>query len=199
MYNVYTTPGFIIDSRNYGEAGKILYIFTRDFGLIQAIAQGIRLEKSKLRYFVREHSSGIFSVIRGKEYWRLTNAQEAGRQELGAWSTGKGSREIMAKISLLLRRLLHGEEANMSLFDYLAALKQYLDKPEWKYESNSFDALESLTVIRILHSLGYVDSDHVLGFCFQSRSINSDLLSEVSSKRVIINQHINKALRESHL
>ena len=105
----------------------------------------------------------------------------------------------MAKISLLLRRLLHGEEANMSLFDYLAALKQYLDKPEWKYESNSFDALVSLTVIRILHSLGYVDSDHVLGFCFQSRSINSDLLSEVSSKRVIINQHINKALRESHV
>src|SRR5690349_10081885 len=75
MYSIITTEGFIIDSRPSGEAGKLLYIFTKDHGLVMATAQGIRLEKSKLRYFIQDYSFGVYSFVKGKEYWRLTNAQ----------------------------------------------------------------------------------------------------------------------------
>src|SRR5690349_11857408 len=74
MYAIHTTPGFIIGSRPYGEAGKMLSIFTRDLGLVLAAAQGIRLEKSKLRYSAQDYSFGTFSLVRGKEFWRLTNS-----------------------------------------------------------------------------------------------------------------------------
>jgi len=76
MYSIQTTPGFIIDSRTYGEAGKMLFIFTRDLGLVMAVAQGIRFERSKLRPFTQDYSFGEFSFVRGKEMWRLTSAQE---------------------------------------------------------------------------------------------------------------------------
>ncbi len=76
MYSIQTTPGFIIDSRAYGEAGKMLFIFTRDLGLVMAVAQGIRFERSKLRPFTQDYSFGEFSFVRGKEMWRLTSAQE---------------------------------------------------------------------------------------------------------------------------
>jgi recombinational DNA repair protein (RecF pathway) len=76
MYTIHTTPGFIIGSRPSGEAGKLLSIFTQDLGLIRATAQGIRFEKSKLRPFIQDYSVGIFSFVRGKEFWRLTSAQE---------------------------------------------------------------------------------------------------------------------------
>ena len=50
MHPIHTTPGFIIASRPYGETGKILSIFTRDIGLVGAVAQGIPFEKTKIRY-----------------------------------------------------------------------------------------------------------------------------------------------------
>ena len=76
MHPIHTTPGFIIGSRPSGEAGKMISIFTRDLGLVFASAQGIRFEKSKLRPFTQDYSFGQFSFVRGKEYWRLTSAQE---------------------------------------------------------------------------------------------------------------------------
>ena len=60
MHPIHTTLGFVINSRPYGEAGKLLSIFTRDFGLVLANAQGIRLEKSKLRPFIQDYSFGYF-------------------------------------------------------------------------------------------------------------------------------------------
>ncbi|MEK9177832.1 MAG: recombination protein O N-terminal domain-containing protein, partial [Patescibacteria group bacterium] len=81
MYSITTTPGFIIDSRPYGEAGRLMSIFTRELGLVRATAQGIRLEKSKLRYSSQLYSFGIFSFVCGKEFWRLTNAREQSRNE----------------------------------------------------------------------------------------------------------------------
>ena len=75
-YTIITTPGFIIGSRPRGEAGKLLSIFTRDLGLVLASAQGIRLEKSKLRYAARDYSFGEYSFVKGKEFWRLTDARD---------------------------------------------------------------------------------------------------------------------------
>ena len=44
---LYKTQGIVIKSYNYGEANKILVIFTRDYGKIRAVAKGIRRTKSK--------------------------------------------------------------------------------------------------------------------------------------------------------
>jgi chromosome segregation protein len=82
MHPIHTTPGFIIDSRPYGEAGKLLSIFTRDFGLVTTSASGIRFEKSKLRYHSQDYSFGSFSLVRGKELWRLTSAAPAGENSV---------------------------------------------------------------------------------------------------------------------
>src|SRR3989344_7462999 len=117
MYSIRTTPGLIIGSRPSGEAGKIFSIFTRDLGLVRATASGIRLERSKLRYHTSEYSFGLFSLVRGKEYWRLTSAAESGGLVIGR-DAGRGAGyEIIFRMAMLLERLLHGEEANSELFD----------------------------------------------------------------------------------
>ncbi|MFA6404918.1 MAG: recombination protein O N-terminal domain-containing protein [Candidatus Paceibacterota bacterium] len=76
MHNIYTTSGFVIGSSLYGEADKMLFVFTRDFGLVNVIAKGIRLGKSKLRFCVQDYSLGIYSLVRGRDIWRLTDARE---------------------------------------------------------------------------------------------------------------------------
>jgi DNA repair protein RecO (recombination protein O) len=56
MHHIYHTEGFILSSRNVGEANKILTIYTREIGFVKALAQGVRLVKSKLRFALHDFS-----------------------------------------------------------------------------------------------------------------------------------------------
>ncbi len=198
MYAIHTTPGFIIDSKTYGEAGKTLSIFTRDLGLIRAVAQGVRLEKSKLRYYTQDFSLGIFSFVRGKEFWRLTSAQELDAGfKISDLTTGH-SQELIARLALLLRRLLHGEEPHQELFACIESCARFLAEQK-EISDEHMKALESLIVLRIMDALGYIGKDGTLEKFKGSDQISTALLDEAKGERMLINQHINKALKESHL
>ena len=192
MYAITTTPGFIIESRPTGEAGKLLSIFTRDLGLVMASAPGIRLEKSKLRYHAQEYALGEFSFVRGKEFWRMTNAQ-AVRSDLQIWRS-----DLTARIALLLRRLLHGEESHPELFQHVEASLLFLNGSNG-LEHEQMSTLESIIVFRMLHLLGYIGSDKEIDQQIISGELNAELLVSAVGQRTNINKHINKALRESHL
>ncbi|MES2216342.1 MAG: recombination protein O N-terminal domain-containing protein [Patescibacteria group bacterium] len=195
MYAIRTTPGFIIDSRPTGEAGKLLSIFTRDLGLVLATAQGIRFEKSKLRYHTQEYSFGNFSFVKGKEFWRLTSAAEG---EGESQNIHTKTQEFFARLALLLRRLLHGEEPHPELFDVLEGSRQFIISSP-ALTDDQMKTLESLVVLRTLHSLGYIGKDAGLTQYVQSTEITPTLLEEASKSRTLINQHINKAFKESQL
>ncbi len=194
MYTIYTTPGFVISSRTYGEAGRLLHIFTRDLGLILVGAQGVRLEKSKLRYFSQEFSFGEYSVVRGKELWRLTDAK-------GLEPYQPSMSDLDVKISVLLKRLLQGEDSHPELFEviYRAAILQKDAKGDAKIDVESLQTLESIIVVRILHRLGYIGSEGELDSYIQSDDISVSLLNDLKIHRTTLNKHINKALKESHL
>ncbi len=207
MYAIHTTSGFIIDSRPYGEAGKTLSIFTRDLGLVKAMAQGIRLEKSKLRYHTRDYGFGEFSFVRGKDYWRLTSAEEDGarRTEDGERRTqddppagGRRAQELITRIASLLRRLLHGEDPHPELFDQVKKGVEFLENNKGLLEEQ-MKTFESVFVLRILNSLGYVGKDEKILVCTESPEISIELLDKCGTLRIIINQNINKGLKESHL
>lgn len=189
MYTIHTTPGFIIESRPSGETGKVLSIFTRDLGLVRAIAQGIRLEKSKLRYHTQDFSFGMYSFVRGKEYWRLTSADVA---------AGKAQHELVARIALLLRRLLQGEEAHAELFVCIEEARDFMEKYKGLSAEQS-QILESLIVFRILHALGYIGTDRNTDQKLISEKLSVELIETTKGQRMEMNRHINKALKESHL
>lgn len=202
MYQIHTTPGFIIGSRPSGEAGKVISMLTRDLGLIHASAQGIRLERSKLRPFVQDYSFGIFSFVRGKELWRLTSAQE--HPDIKKYRDDvKEAQAMMARIASLLERLLRGEQAHPELFDCIVGTSCFLTDHsvprEKALDVEALQTLESLTVIRILYRLGYIGDAADLDRYIISMDIDMATLNALKGKRKAMNEHINKALRESHL
>jgi len=216
MYPIRTTPGFIIDSRPSGEASKVFSIFTRDLGLIWAVAQGVRLEKSKLRYHTREYSLGIFSFVRGKEVWRLTSAQgvEKGDQRVEPTEAQKEKGkskdtiaiekgedyigELLPRIASLLKRLLNGEDPHPELFDGIQDVLTFLNThPE--LNQDQLKTFESLLVLRILHQLGYVGNVSEFEAAIKGEAITVELLNACTPLRTLMNQHINKALKESQL
>lgn len=205
MYAIHTTPGFILDSRPYGDADKLLTIFTRDFGLITATALGIRLEKSKLRYFCQDYSFGTFSLVRGKEFWRLTSAAAADRvtSDFAEGSASAAGDVLIARLAQLLRRLLHGEEENAELFDTIHATSRFLADTaaftSMPLTEEDLKALESVTVLRVLALLGYIGTDPAVQPYLADRELSAELLRKAALQRAALNQHINKALKESHL
>jgi len=203
MHPIHTTLGFIIGSRPSGEAGKMISIFTRDLGLVFASAQGIRFEKSKLRPFTQDYSFGQFSFVRGKEYWRLTSAQEDNTNlriyanDTNSESTN-GTQALVVRIASLLERLLHGEQPHPELFDCIEAANIFLAGSS-NLDAEELETLESLIVIRMLHHLGYIGDAADLNGYVHSLELNKDLLKSLKGKRIVMNRHINKALKESHL
>ena len=196
VHHIHTTNGLVINSRPYGEAGKIIQILTSDFGLVSAIATGIRLEKSKLRYKIQDYSFGSFSLVKGKEFWRIVGAEDLDIVESQSKVDGNGL--VLIQIANLLRRLIHGEENNPEVFGCLYSCYLFLNKsPELTTEQTK--TLESVVVIRILYNLGYIEDIKEYKDFLHNHDLSIELVDSLAKDRVEINRHINKALKESHL
>ncbi|HEX7724899.1 MAG TPA: DNA repair protein RecO, partial [Candidatus Paceibacterota bacterium] len=200
MYAIHTTPGFIVDSRPYGEADRLITIFTRDFGLITASALGIRKEASKLRYFCQDYMFGRYSLVRGKEFWRLTSASDLDAPVVSGIADVRrdtGVDRMLARIAQLLRRLLHGEESNPELYDVMKETATFASAVPLSEEG--LKNLESISVLRIMYLLGYVGNDKMLEPYLSHTELSAELVADAGKHRNAINLHINKALKESHL
>ncbi len=183
MHNIYTTKGFIVNSLNQGEANKFINIFTQDFGMVGAVAQGIRLSKSKLKYHIEDGSLVKVSLVRGKEVWRL----------IGAEQIHKKINKVNLKVLNLLKRLLHGEEMNENLFEIIEGLYMF------EAEDIDFELLECLSVIRILNNLGYIREITQLKEILSNNKYDKDMLNLVAKYKTDIIKIINEAFKQSHL
>ncbi len=190
-HHIYTTPGFLVHSAPQGEAGKFFLVFSRDLGMIGATAQGVRFSQSKLRYYTQDYSYSLFSLVRGKEVWRMTGAKEIE----GTGEVKEGNIKLFVQILMLLRRLLPGEEKNEKLFSILETLHTYLAEHELEKETKT--ALEYITVLRILHVLGYVKNS--FGKILEGSEIDDSVLLSIGDKKEEILREINTGLKESQL
>lgn len=191
MHHIYHTEAIILGSRNFGEAGKHFYLFTRELGMVYASAQGVRKMSSKLRFILQDFAYVKIDLVRGKDFWRITSASKT--NELENISINSLKLEVLAKVSKLLRRLLAGEEANTELFEDLVKGLKILESSKDEEIRN----VEVILVLRTLHRLGYIGGNNVGGLL--ESPLGDELIYEVAKSRKDILSEINKALRETHL
>ncbi|MBP6908250.1 MAG: DNA repair protein RecO [Candidatus Pacebacteria bacterium] len=194
MHHIYHTHGYILGSRNSGEANKMLIIYTRELGLVRAVAQGIRLSKSKLRFSLQDFSYAKIDFVRGRDVWRVTSAST-----ITSFPYARSDRDsflLLARVSALLERLCDGEESHQTIFDECIDAFHLLDVPHFEKESR--EALELHLVLRILHTLGYIGESDILTSYLTSAFDESHTGALLRERQAIV-MHINKALRESHL
>jgi len=193
-HKIYHTEGFVISGSNYGEANRYLSIFTRDFGLVRASAQSLRKVSSKLRFSLQDFSYSKIDLVRGKEIWRVTNAKKISGFE--KFNKNLESIKMLANIFRLVRRLCHGEEENPELFAYLEEIYSFLEKEELSAED--IKNFECISVLKILHCLGYIGDAKNLSI-FVSNNISHSMLGQAKTARRVLIEEINKSLRESQL
>ncbi len=194
-HHIYQTDGFVLASTNKGEANRYLHIFTRDLGMIQATAQGVRLVESKLRYSLQNYSLSHLSLVRGRDVWRITSASQL--FNLHEDLKDKERFAVFGKVFLLLRRLLAGEEKNEELFNILKAAFLFLK--ETPLSAETLSNFEYILVLRILNSLGYLGDNSSFQPFLASQIWHIELIEHMGpiSKKVV--SAINNSLKESQL
>ena len=193
MHHIYHTEGIILGSKNFGEAGRYYYVFTRDLGMISASAQGVRKMSSKLRFVLQDFSYLKIDLVQGKNIFRVTNASKTGILE--HITKQSETFEVFANIARLLKRLLTGVESNEALFADLLHGLSILEKAKTK---NDLRNIEAIIVLRILNNLGYIGENDILKNLIKS-PFEEYLIFEVSKDRAKVLHQINKALKETHL
>lgn len=177
-----------------GEANKLFLIYTKEMGLVRAVAQGVRLNKSKLRFALQDFAYAQVDLVRGRDIWRVTSATTA-----NSFPYARSDRQsllLIARISKLIERLCDGEEAHEKIFnDFIQAL-YLLDDPNTSNETRT--ALELHLVLRIMNTLGYIGESGALARYLEAEFSTIETDNLLKERQSII-AHINKALNESHL
>ena len=194
MHHIYTTKAIIVKSFPIGEANKYYFLLTQDLGFIKASAQGVRLDKSKLKGHLQDYCMVSISLVKGKDIWRITGIETITR---GDFLKDINKLIAIKNIFSLLLRLLHGEEKNEQLFFSVESFYNFLFKN--KLSEDNIKSLETITVLRILYHLGYFKKSFDLFDFVKDDELSINTLNLFENKKNVAILDINNALNETHL
>jgi len=189
----YKTKAFVLGSLPRGEANRVFILLTPDLGLIYAHGQGVRLEKSKLRFSLDDYSLVEVMLVHGKTGWRITNASS----ELSvSMHVDKKTLKIIARATSLVRKLVVGEDANYHLYTIWDETMKILT--EKNHTETELSRIEIVWVLKILFSLGYIDGEKLQNIISSPIEMIGES-SEVDDLRSEAISQINRAIESSQL
>lgn len=179
-----TTKAFILNDYEQSESDKVYKLFTKDFGVIFALAKSVRKLESKLRFHLEKTKLVSVTLVKGKEVWRLTGVESVERET-----------EDSALLCKLVERFVRGEGAQTKLFDHAY---EYAVSP---HVSTTKD-IRTLTLYYVfLVDLGYADGlvsgakDMAEFFAFTME----DHFTHVFLRKAEIARHVHTVLSEMQL
>ena len=121
----YSTEGVVLARRNYGEADRIVSIYTKHFGRLSYMAKGIRKPTSRKRASLEIFSSVSFLAHKGRSLDLITETQtletfRSIRKSLSRVALAYFFCEVIGKIT---REAEKNEELYNLLLKYLNELK----------------------------------------------------------------------------
>lgn len=150
----YTSEGIILGRKNYGEADRILSVYSKDHGRLSLMAKGIRRPKSRKRGHLEIFSLLNFQATTGHGIDLMTEADISDdfseiRKSLPKVSLAYYFMEVIGKIT-------HENEKNQELFDLILDSLNKL-KGETKLKTLRFDFIQKLLTL-----MGYWPEGKVL-------------------------------------
>mgnify|MGYP001160517940 CR=1 FL=1 len=129
----YSSEGIVLARKNYGEADRIISVFSKDKGRIALIAKGVRRPKSRKRGHIEVFSKVNFQAVSGRGLDIMTEAEMI--------DDFKNIRLSMRRVSLayyfmeVIGKITHEGEGNIGVYELLT------------------DSLEKLKTVKLLKKL----------------------------------------------
>lgn len=190
MYSKHHTKGIIVGSCIEGDSNRRVNIFTQNFGLVSAKVQGARNIHSKLRGGCQDFSFGEFSLVHGKAGWKMVSARSH-NNFFELFRNSPAKLKIAGNILNLIKKLISEEEAHTPLFSVVSNFLNFLITAEEKDIALS----ECLTLLRVLHILGFMRHEPELAIPMSSLEIDIKDLEMIAPRRSKIIELINESLK----
>jgi DNA repair protein RecO (recombination protein O) len=145
---VYRSKGIVLRSIRYGEADRILDLYTQDAGLVSAIAKGIRRTRSRFGARLEPLSCVDFMAYHGRTLDTVTQAE--------VLRNFRGVREDLARFEAAasmvgsVRALSGGDEADRRVFNLL-----YNGLDALEERDSGFEAVEAAFGLKLSVLAGY--------------------------------------------
>jgi DNA repair protein RecO len=169
MYCKHHTRGIVIGSKIEGDSNRRVSIFTENFGLVSARVQGARNTYSKLRGGSQDFSLSEFSLIHGKVGFRVVSVR-ALQNFYETFRNSPAKLKIAGNVLNLIQKLVAEEEAQTALFGVVVNFFNFLTFAK----EEEIVLAECLTMLRILHILGYMRHDPELSVPISSTEITTE-------------------------
>ncbi len=142
----YKTEGIIIRVRDYNEADRLVTLFTRERGKVQAIAKGCRKQKSRKRGIIQLFTYGDFVLYRGRSLDTITQCE--GKESFSALRENLDRMAYGAYMAELLDGFVTDGEPQEELFFLTLACYHILTLEDPELVARVFET-------RIMDLLGY--------------------------------------------
>lgn len=143
--SLYQVEGIVLRVREFGEADKILVVYTRELGKIDVLAKGARRMKSRLSGATQQFSYADFSLYRGKGMFQLTQAD--GRTNFFILYNDLNRLAYATYLCELTESFVPEEESQPEVLDHLlAALKRVCQWDDYRLPVLFFE-LKLITVL----------------------------------------------------
>ena len=189
-----TTRGIVLSRPSAGEGSIRVLLYTEDLGLVSALAKSGREERSKLRAHLQSGTVGTFSLVKGRDVWRVTGAVETQNAHFSLLD--KTAQEAAARILMSMRQFVRGEGADLFLFKTLYGFLESLPS----VDSELILPAESIAALRLFAALGYVRRDAFTEeFLMDEGTYGAHVLARAAEERQKIVRTINEAISASGL
>lgn len=191
MYAIHHTRAVILKSLPSKEGDKLFWLFTEEFGLVVAVATGIRKPGAKLASQLIDYSFVEADLVKGRDVWRLVSAVPLMSPMSG--NTRHPLARAYVRMLATLERFLVDEGVHTELFAHIYECAQLLHT-EYE-EPKRFD---TLAIWRTLEMLGYIAVDDAdVPLTTMSFVEALELLDEDRTRRMIT--AVNATIKETHL
>lgn len=191
MHTVHHTEAFILKTAPSGEANIRVWLFTKEFGLLMAMVQGVRKPGAKLQSHIIDYAYISADLVKGKDVWRLVSASIIDNPSAGKLRDPL-LRAYVRTLSMLARFLI-GEGTHPEIFAHIEECLSVVK--EGGYDAAAFDAF-SLWKISAL--LGYIaPSDIEEPLLEQRMSAVLTAMTDEMRKRFV--ESVQSGITESHL
>jgi DNA repair protein RecO (recombination protein O) len=174
----YSSEGIVLTRRNFGEADRILVLYTKNFGRISLLAKGIRRPKSRKRGHVEVFNKIKFQAVVGHGLDLIIEAEVTdGFKEI---------RTSLKKISLayyiteVVGRITHEGEEHVEVYDLI------IDTFERLKTTKLLKKLRLQFVTELLIILGYWPNGKIL--------TNPDEILEEVTERAMYSERVGKRM-----
>jgi len=143
--------GIILSRINFGEADRLILIFTKELGKIKVVARGSRKIKSKMACFLEPFTVGKYHLISGKNNYIMAGAESLWCSVDSASRTD--SYEILSYMAEVINMTFEESQEDADFYNIAKTLFEMTGDIK---KQGYYLALKNIFEIKLLSHLGYM-------------------------------------------